>query len=174
MERCSLFDYLAVDTEGYIEQGLLGISVAHPGLETMYFPIGHKEDVNLDEETHDYLKRVLSSVPYRVFHNAGHDLLALPYLFDLPFADTMIIGHMVDENVISKSLDWMYKTYCNKEGGKQMDPLMRSIIDTMGWYYVPYMLMYEYGAWDARITMELFIELLPRYKEQFGELWSKE
>jgi hypothetical protein len=172
LESCSQYKYLAVDTEGYIDQGILGISVANPVLESMYFPLLHKEDVNIDDETHTYLKHVLTSVPYRIFHNAAHDTEALPYLFDLPFICTMIMGHMVDENVMSKSLDWLYKTYCNKDGGKEMDPLMRSIIDTMGWYYVPYMLMYDYARVDAAITMELFLQLLPRYEEQFGPLWT--
>lgn len=171
MENCSGFKYLGVDTEGYVEQGLLGISIAHPALDSMYFPVGHHEDVNIDEETNEYLVRVLKNVPYRVFHNAGHDLPALPYLFDLPFACTMIMAHMIDENLYSKDLSTVHKHYCNGEG-KQMDPVMESIIKTMGWYYVPYALMYEYATEDAKITMESFIEMKPLYEEQFGPLWS--
>ena len=173
LENCSTFKYLAVDTEGYAPN-ILGISIAHPGLQSMYFPLAHREDVNIDDETSLFLRHVLLTVPYRVLHNAGHDLIALPYLFDLPFFDTMIGGHMVDENVISKSLDWMHKTYCpdSKYAGKQMDPLMKSIIESMGWEFVPYALMYIYASVDAYITMELFLELLPLFQEQFGSLWS--
>lgn len=171
LDNCLKFKYISVDTEGYVDQGLLGISIAHPALTSMYFPIGHKEDVNIDEETQGYLVDVLKRVPYRIFHHAGHDLIALPYLFDLPFICTMIMGHMVDENVISKGLDWMHKTYCGGEG-KQMDPLMASIIKTSGWYYVPYGLLYDYARVDALITMELFLKLLPLYEEQFGPIWS--
>ena len=171
LESCLPFSYVAVDTEGYIEQGLLGISIANPLLQSMYFPIGHREDVNIDSETHGYLKFVLTSIKYRIFHNAGHDTIALPYLFDLPFICTMIMGHMVDENVMSKSLDYMHKFYCGGEG-KQRHPLMDSIIKTMGWYYVPFELMNVYASEDARITMELFLKLLPMYEEQFGPLWS--
>lgn len=171
MELCSTFKYLAVDTEGYAPN-ILGISVAHPALSSMYFPIGHREAINIDQETRDHLFNVLAKVPYRIFHNAGHDLVALPSLFDLPFFDTMIGGHMVDENVMSKSLDWMVKTYCPGEEAKLMDPLMKSIIDTWGWEYVPYALMYDYATQDALITMRLFLALKPLFEEQFGPLWS--
>lgn len=159
-----------MDTEGYAPN-ILGISVAHPALTSMYFPVGHKEDVNIDEEVYTKLIQVLKSVKYRIFHNAGHDLVALPYLFDLPFICTMIMGHMVDENVMSKGLDYMYKYYCGGEG-KEMDPVMASIIKHSGWEWVPYFLMYGYAMWDAKITMELFLTLLPKYEEQFGPLWS--
>lgn len=172
MELCSGFKYLAVDTEGYVKQGLLGFSIADPALNSMYFPIGHKEDVNIDEEVRDYAAHVLRSVPYRIFHNAAHDIVALPELFELPFVCTMIMGHMVDENVMSKGLDYMHKHYCDGDGGKEMHPLMASIIKTHGWYWVPYALMYDYASVDAKITMQLFQKLLPLYEEQFGPLWS--
>lgn len=171
MESCLKFKYLAVDTEGYIDQGILGISIANPLFESMYFPIGHSEDVNLDAETHSFLEYVLITVPYRIMHNAGHDMVALPYLFDLPFVDTMIMAHMVDENVMSKGLDYLHKQYCGGEG-KEMHPLMKSIIESMGWYHVPYALVYDYAKVDAKITMELFLTLQPLYTEQFGPLWS--
>lgn len=170
LENCLAFKYIAVDTEGYAPNPL-GISVAHPGLQSMYFPVGHREDVNIDEEEYSFLCHVLKVVDYRIMHNAGHDLVVLPFLFDLPFICTMIMGHMVDENVMSKGLDYMHKFYCGGEG-KQMDPLMESIIKTMGWDYVPYALMYGYASTDAGITMELFLKLLPLFEEQFGPIWS--
>ena len=171
MDRCSGFKYLAVDTEGYVEQGLLGVSIANPLLESMYFPLGHREDVNVDQEVFETINQVLQMVPYRIMHNASHDLMAMPGLFDLPFICTMIMGHMVDENVMSKSLDFMHKHHCGGEG-KIMNPLMASIIKTMGWYHVPFELMNEYADNDAKITMELFMKLLPEYEAQFGPLWS--
>lgn len=152
LENCLHSEYLAVDTEGFTAETILGISVAHYGLETMYFPIGHSEDVNIDDEISEALRHTLLTVPYRIFHNAGHDLTILPYLTDKDFVDTMIMGHMVDENVMSKSLDYMCKFYLDDEG-KRMHPLMKSIIDTMGWYHVPYALMNDYAGHDALITM---------------------
>lgn len=170
LESCLLFKYVAVDTEGYAPN-LLGISIANPTLSSMYFPLNHKEEVNIDEETKGYIKDTLKRIPYRIFHHAAHDLMALPYLFNLPFVCTMIMGHMVDENVMSKSLDYMHKHHCGGEG-KKAHPLMESIIKSMGWYYVPFELMNVYASEDAKITMELFLTLLLKYEEQFGPLWS--
>jgi hypothetical protein len=170
LENCLRFKYIAVDTEGYVPN-LLGLSIAHPALESMYFPLGHREDINIDEETSSYIRHIISTVPYRIFHNAAHDLMALPYTLDLPFVCTMILAHMVDENVMSKGLDYLHKYYCGGEG-KEMPPLMKSIINTMGWEYVPFELMNLYGEIDALITMELFLKLLPLYEEQFGPLWG--
>lgn len=171
LENCLGHSYIAVDTEGYAPN-ILGISIADPFLNSMYFPIGHREAVNLDKETTALLKHVLTKVRYRIFHNAGHDLISLPYLFDLPFLDTMIIGHMVNENLMSKSLDYMHKELCGGEGKKRPE-LMQSIIDSMGWSYVPYALMYIYATEDAKITMELFIKVKQMYEEQFGSFWSE-
>jgi hypothetical protein len=173
LETCLTYRYLAVDTEGFVEQGLLGTSIATPVLQSMYFPTGQKEDINIDEETSQYLEYIIKTVPYRIFHNAAHDTIALPYTFNLPFVCTMIMGHMVDENVMSKGLDYMHKFHCGG-GGKNRHPLMQSIIDTLGWYYVPFYLMNDYADNDALITMELFLKLLPMYESQFGMLWSSE
>lgn len=165
------FKYIAVDTEGYAPD-ILGISIANPALQAMYFPLRHREvDSNIDVETAETLAHVISTVPYRIMHHAGHDIMSLPIMYDLPFVCTMIIGHMVDENIMSKGLDYMHKYYCGGDG-KEMDPLMASIIKTMGWSYVPLELTAHYAAIDAKITMELFQVLLPKYEEQFGPLWS--
>jgi hypothetical protein len=170
LDNSAQFKYIAVDTEGYVPNPL-GISLANPGLQSMYFPIGHRErGVNIDEETNVHLRHVLRTVPYRIFHHAGHDLTILPDLFDLPFVCTMIMAHMVNENLMSKSLDYVHKHFCGGEG-KQMHPLMESIIKTLGWESVPIELMNDYADWDAKITMESFLKLLPLYEEQFGSLW---
>jgi DNA polymerase I-like protein with 3'-5' exonuclease and polymerase domains len=171
LENCLAFKYIAVDTEGFTAEDILGISIAHPGLQGLYFPYGHRENVNVDEEVREKVSYVLKTVPYRVFHHAGHDLNILPELFDLPFADTMIMAHMVDENIMSKGLDFLHKWYTGKEG-KQKPELMQRIIDTMGWTWVPFELMNLYAEIDAVITMELFQVLLALYEEQFGPLWS--
>jgi hypothetical protein len=170
LENCLQFKYLAVDTEGYAPNPL-GISIAHPGLQSMYFPVNHREDINIDSETYEFLVHVLKTVPYRIMHHAGHDITILPFLRDLRFVCTMIMGHMVNENIMSKGLDYMHKFFCGGEG-KQKHPLMESIIETMGWEYVPFELINLYAEIDARITMELFLRLLPLYEEQFGPLWS--
>jgi 3'-5' exonuclease len=171
LESSLVFKCLAVDTEGYAPN-ILGISICTPALQSMYFPVGHKEDINIDNETNTLLQHVLRTVPFRIMHNAGHDILALPSIFDLPFICTMIMGHMVNENIMSKGLDYMSKFYGGP--GKKMDPLMESIVKTMGWDYIPYALMDAYADNDALITMELFLKLLPMYESQFGPLFSED
>lgn len=166
LESCRTFKYISLDTEG----NLLGISLATPLLQSMYFPIGHIQNVNLNNDIKKELYDVITTVPYRIMHHAGHDIMVLPEIHDLPFVCTMIMAHMVDENVLSKSLDYLHKYYCKGEG-KQKHPLMASIIKTMGWEYVPIELMNEYADNDALITMELFIKLLPLFEAQFGPLW---
>lgn len=84
----------------------------------------------------------------------------------------MVGGHMVDENVISKGLDWMHKTYVG-EPGKERPALMQSIINSMGWDWVPYSLIYPYASLDALSTMRLFLKIKPLFEEQFGPLWSE-
>lgn len=170
LESCLAFDYLAVDTEGWAPD-ILGISIAPPFSDGMYFPLRSMEDVNIDEETKEVLYDVLTRVPYRVMHHAGHDINSIPEIADLPFICTMIMGHMVDENVMSKGLDYMHKHYCKKDG-KQRPELMQSIIDSMGWDWVPIELMNLYASVDAEITMELFLTLKPLYEAQFGDIWT--
>lgn len=170
LERSLEFKYVAVDTEGYFYRPL-GISIANPLGESAYFPIGHTEDVNIDRELYDLLMETIRKIPYRIFHHAGHDITIFPEWHDLPFVCTMIMGHMVDENVMSKRLDYLHKLYCGGDG-KTGDPIMQGIIDTMGWYAVPFILMQKYAANDAKITMELFLELLRKYEAEFGPLWS--
>lgn len=170
LENCLRFKYIAVDTEGYTAESILGISVAHPGLQSLYFPIGHKEHVNIDWETTELLVHVLKTVPIRVFQHAGHDITILPFLADLDFVCTMIMAHMIDENVMSKSLDYLGNYYCGE--GKRSDPLMDSIAKTMGWDFIPFELINSYAEWDALLTMMLFLKILPLYEAQFGKLWT--
>lgn len=169
LENCLQFKYISVDTEGFAPNPL-GISVCNPALQGMYFPIGHKEDVNIDAETYEFLVHVLKTVPYRVFQYAGHDITILPFLRDLPFVCTMIMAHMINENLLSKSLDYLGKFYVGE--GKKQDPLMESIIKSMGWEWVPFELMNLYAEWDAILTMKLFQVLLPLFEEEYGPLWS--
>lgn len=188
LESCLDYDYIAVDSEGYrkgqfykvrdtkfVSPGILGVSIALPTLEAMYFPIGHTfEDVNIDQEVLALMIDVIKSVKYRIFQNAQHDLYSMLEIVDmreLLFLDTMVMAHMIDENLYSKQLDVLHKHYC-KGSGKDRDPMMQSIIDAVGWYMIPFELVNRYASVDAAITMELAQTLIPLYTEQFGPLWT--
>lgn len=167
----------AVDSESDPNTGMiLGISVAFLN-QGMYFPINHLEsEANISDEIYDRLLSLLSDRQLLVMHNKAHDLEVFRTelelnLWEHPVACTMIMAHMVDENVPSKSLDYLHKHYTGKEG-KNRSVLMQSFIDSMGWLYVPVVLMAEYAANDAIITEELFNVLLPLFEKQYGPLYE--
>lgn len=168
---------LAVDSESDPKVDLfLGISVGFAATG-IYFPFNHmEEDANIDDDVCDLLFETLRTVPLRVFHNAAFDLSQFAKhlnldLWPLPFADTMIMAHMVNENVMSKKLDYLCKYYLGNEG-KNRSALMQSIIDNLGWRYVPTVILADYAANDAKITWELYQYLLPLFEEQYGPLYD--
>lgn len=166
----------AVDSESDPKSGMiLGISVAfaHQGI---YFPINHLEqDANVSDEILEQLLATMSSRSLLIMHNKAHDLEVFRTeleidLWEHPVADTMIMAHMIDENVPNKGLDYLHKHYTGKDG-KNRSELMQSFIDSMGWKYVPVVLMEEYATNDAIITEELFEILLPLWEDQYGPLY---
>lgn len=167
----------AVDSESDPDSGMiLGISISYAH-QSIYFPINHLEaEANISDTI---LERLMNSMACRdllVMHNKAHDLEVFRdeldlNLWDHPVADTMIMAHMIDENVPNKGLDYLHKHYTGKEG-KNRSELMQQFIDSMGWKYVPVVLMAEYAANDALITEELFDVIYPLWKEQYGTLYS--
>jgi DNA polymerase-1 len=86
----------------------------------------------------------------------------------------MLMAHMVDENILSKDLNFLSKLY----GGdpKRNEDLQQRIIKTFGWEYIPIPIIRPYGANDAFITAQLFVALYPDFREQGfdGPLWDME
>ena len=66
LENCLTFKAISVDTEGFTKDTCLGVSIAHPALDAEYYALGHREDVNVDDETRELIFHVLESVPYRI------------------------------------------------------------------------------------------------------------
>lgn len=181
IERAQNSKYLAIDTEGYFEfnnklldvSQCVGVSFAGPGFET-YFPFNHLEGWNLPGEWQERAIKTLSAVPVAIMHNAKHDIRALQKLGIQvnKFFCTMVMTHMVDENIPNKGLDYV----STMSGGmpKNRPAVMQGIINLLGWAYVPSYMMYEYGANDARITYDYFEWLYPQFRAQGfeGELWD--
>lgn len=177
--------WIAVDTESngldnrfHPEHKTMGISVWAPGWkEGKYFPFNHRYG-NLNLELIPVFKALIED-PSRpsVFHNAKHDIQALRFFgIEVPqnYYDTMLMTHFIREELPSKSLDYVSKTY----GGdpKNRGKVMQQIIDRFGWGNIPVEFMTPYASNDAKITGELFEKLLPSFrKEGFdGELWGIE
>ena len=169
--------HIGVDTESDPDTDLfLGFSIAC-GEVGMYFPVGHLEaDANIDDEVYDYSMNVIDKHELRVFQHAGYDLSRYEHKLGIPlqgrFVCTMTMAHMINENLVSKSLDSLHKHYVKNGTGKEMPELMKNIIKQMGWRYVPAQLMTVYGTQDAVAASQLFLALKPLYTAQFGELFS--
>lgn len=171
---------IAVDTEGFLGQTIWGVSIAfrtNPnGLLSDYFAFNHKEE-NLSTGQQEILKKLIQEHPRIVLHNAKHDLKAFEMLGinrTKRFFDTMIMAHMVDENIPNKSLDYLTKYF--GVSNKKMPDGMKQIIDSLGWEYVPLPTMREYAAQDTVSTLELF-EVLIRLMSDEGfddNLWHAE
>lgn len=186
-ELASKADYLVVDTEtngldvrdgrGYCQ----GISVAYKiGFDTIvstYLPFRHRGS-NLPRTTLLRLKDLLESANILVFHNAKFDLVSLSTIginYRNKFYDTMLMAQWVNENVFSKSLDYLVKHYCDLEGKKKSQRFL-ACLKAFGWADIPAEEMAEYAANDAYITLLLFEKLYPMFvnEEYEGELWGYE
>ena len=143
-----------------------------------YYPYHHIIGENLSDAHLREVTQVIEEHPILVMHNAKHDILALENLGmnvrDKFFYDTMLMGHWVNENMLSKGLDFMSQLY----GGmpKNRPDIMKKIIKIVGWDHIPSKMMGEYSANDAFITYELFERLYRDFEEEgyTGELWEFE
>lgn len=181
IERATNSEVLAVDTEGYFEfnnklldvSQCTGLSFAGAGFET-YLPFNHWGKDNIPGEWQSTVIKMVSGHKRLIMHNAKHDLNALGKLGInvQSFYCTMVMTHMVDENIPNKGLDYVSRM----AGGmpKARPDIMQKMIDVMGWAYVPADMMYSYAANDARITYDYFQWLYPQFREQGfdGELWG--
>lgn len=177
LKRCRDASCIAVDTESDPAKDFmfLGSSIALPDGEATYFPCNLVEGGNISESLYREMMETVQAVPLRIMQHAGHDLMVFEkqgYPLDGPFACTMIMAHMVDEEWVSKSLDSLHRMLTGGVG-KTRDPIMQSIIDLYGWSHVPVQLMYEYAKQDAVATIEVFRKLVPMYIEQFGPLYEE-
>lgn len=181
--------FMACDTEGTgIEKDYrdgrgygTGISLATRipgvGLISGYFPFRHPYGVNLEPSQKQDFLDAMGRGNGLIFHNAKHDLVALETLgikYTGTFYDTLLMGHLIQENLpFSKDLDSMVRFYL-KDVGKKMPPEMKAIIDVYGWDAVPSHMMADYAAYDAESTYRLFEEIWPKMiaEKINGEVWE--
>lgn len=163
--------YLIIDTEGTLNHPhstTWGLS--YYCLKTKvsaYFGFYHKIGDNLPTEWIQDLKEVIENHPCLVFHNAKHDLRALVSLGIIhtgKFYCTMMMAHFINENLASKSLDWLCRYY--GIGSKEKSEAFNIIRDAFGWGMIPLDIMRPYADNDAVITGQLFELLLSQFQEQ--------
>lgn len=177
-------DIVAVDTEASgqeIRDGrgyCIGISMSYRfgGKQVgVYLPFRHRRG-NLPKEYLERLQPIFNHKPL-IFHNAKFDLVSLETLgLKVPeeFYDTMLMAHMINENWLSKGLDWLGNTLL-KEGKKDQKIVQQIAKASGGWDGVGPEIMGPYAKQDAEITLRLYEYLKPQFDKQgFGPLWSTE
>lgn len=143
---------------------VLGVSYASDQDLSGYLAIGHVGNtVQSMEMALQTLRRLVASASRFVFHNAKFDLvcferLGIP-LWDKDWYDTMLMQHMVDENLPNKGLDYLGKLHFNE--GKEMDEEFTNFLKTFGWAFMPEWMIRPYAIQDAKLTLRLFQYLLP-------------
>lgn len=188
----SLIDTIAVDTEtnGYdIRDGrgyAYGISLAGRlpgvGVVSTYLPFRHPAgptgiSCNLDSGDLYELKKAIENYKgVLVFHNAKFDLESLRTLginYTGRFYCTMIMAHLINENIpFSKSLDACGKHYL-KDPGKKMSDMFNGFLNLYGWRDMLPEIIFEYAAYDADLTLRLFETLLPKFNaEELNDYWN--
>lgn len=159
-----------------VQGNFIGIGLALQGTISVYWPVGHvlETEVNVTDSELDEVIDAIKASPLRVMHNAAYDLFKLKDfsidLTDLPFVCTMIAFHMLHEEEFSKKLESMAKYYGLEEKAKP--PEMQRIIDTMGWNYVPFMLMNEYCCQDALLASQGYLKIKEEFNKEFGDFYE--
>lgn len=181
--------YIVLDVEGNTkdpradpEHLLLGFSYAYKlnkDLISGYVPINHHFD-NVSESTINTFRIIMRDCQHLkpICHNIKYDGVVFKKrlgvdILSKDFYDTMLMAHMVDENLPSKALDYVSKAYGGKP--KNKTDAQAKLAEAFGWELIPTNLMYDYSTNDAIITYELFEKLLKKFNQQFdNKLWETE
>jgi DNA polymerase-1 len=148
-----------------------------------YFPYRHPDvENNLPQETMVELFDILTDGHASlIFHNRKFDLHSITTLGSwardrilndsVVQYDTMMLAHMMNEELPSKELDWLSKVFLND----QKDEDLKNFASAFGWGNVPSHLMYRYACHDTELTYRLFDIFWPRVVEQdMDHLWEIE
>lgn len=170
-------EVLAVDTEtngkdcrdgrGFC----IGISIAYRydgKVEAAYYPVAHTKN-NIPPEMFEKLKSIILSRRVRVYHNAKFDIVSLATadidVSKLLYYCTMLMVHMMNENLMSKGLDYLSKALLKKEG-KLKGPDWEWAFKLFGWSPdFPSEIMDRYATGDAVDCLELFEGGYPEFKK---------
>lgn len=133
-----------------------------------YMPFRHKEK-NLPLRYLDHLSDLLSTKDL-IWHNRKFDMHSVKTIGIDPLGfrgkqyDTLMIAQLVNEELYSKELDALARTYLKKE--KYKKDAIKEYGKIFGFANVPVEMYEEYGPQDARLTRELKAVLWPRLVAQ--------
>ncbi len=148
-----------------------GISYCSDRITPQYLAVGHMHDnTHTVEEAAGLICGVIPEYDAVVAHNMKYDLIALRSVgIEVgKFYDTMLMAHWINENWPNKSLDWLGNELLGEK--KVHDPLMESIINSLGWGFIPVDVISPYAKQDVALTHKLFKYLYPLFQaEGFDE-----
>lgn len=168
-------DEVAVDTETsglnvrYGTDYLMGFCFAVEGFKC-YMPFRHREK-NVPMRYLPHVEKLLQTKDL-IWHNRKFDMHSVktigidPLLFTGRQYDTMIIAHLVNEELYSKELDFLAKWFL-KEGKLDKDEAM-GFGKAFGFENVPVEFYEHYGPQDADLTRRLKDVLWPLLLKQEG------
>lgn len=171
-----MIDTLALDIETnakdpryHPEFRVLGVSYASDHGNAGYVPLGHRSTT--EEQTYmgmRTLRKLLGSHSRYVLHNAKFDLVGLQRigisLWGEDWYCTMLMQHMVNENLPSKALDYLGMHHFKE--GKAKDQAFDDFVNVFGWGFLSVNMIEEYAIQDARLTLKLFHKLYPEFIKQ--------
>lgn len=187
IKRLKQAKILAVDTETNgedIRDGrgyLTGISICarlDGELVADYFPFRHGTGSNLPDEVRYALRDLLGSGIPTIYHNAKFDLISLGTAGIRPTGQvycTLLMAHLINENLFSYSLNSVCAFYLGKEAENQKDVSeeLRNAIKTFGWANIPVAIMTPYATRDAVLLFRLAEKIWPLFTgENLMSYWQ--
>ncbi len=187
---CAATGLLSADTEtngedirdgrGYC-QGISSAFRYAPGIiAATYLPIRHSRGFNYTLGLREAINTVFRvraelSLPI-VGHNWGkfdrESLRTAGINPEAPYYDTMLMGHLLDENAFNNNLDTVAKKYLGKEIGKQENETFKKVKAAMGWGGIPSDIMYDYAVTDAGLPLLIWEAMQPAWKaEKLEDYW---
>lgn len=145
----------------------------------MYLPFRHRilSEENLDFHQFRLLLQQILDVKTVIYFNAKFDIVSLGTLGlkarRRQFRDTMILSHLINENVPQKkSLDRCAKYYLHNEG-KKASPEYLYAVNKFGYANMSASLTAEYAMTDAVLTWDLYHKIAPMLNaEKLGAVWQ--
>jgi len=177
LSKAMFAQVMAVDTETNgkdVRDGrgfCVGISIAYrhnSKVEAAYYPVAHTKN-NISDEMKRQLFHILCSRVALIMHNAKFDIVSLATagvdISKCKYYCTMLMTHMMNENLMSKGLDYLSKKLLKKEG-KLKGPDWEWAFKIFGWSAeFPSEIMDRYATGDAVDTLELFEGGYPAFKK---------
>lgn len=166
-------DEIAIDTETTglnVRNGvdyLMGVCFSTKGLMG-YIPFRHQTD-NVSFHWIEHLFSLLANKPL-VWHNRKFDWHSIrtlgvdPTILQGPQFDTLIIAHLIDEELPSKELNFLAKRFLKDQ--KADGDEIHKLGEIYGWKSIPPDVMAPYGSYDADLTRRLKDVLWPKLVAQ--------